>query len=1049
VVALLFAEASGSLPLEPVQDAAERHGALAVVPRAGGLLLVLPSASGAVACAREFLGGIHRQAEGPAVKLGIHFGEVIDEGWRGPAVDTAVGLAAVAEPGAVLVSNSIRHLLDTSRTGQAFELVGTLDVSGSGQTAPVWAVITDAVAPGAGLPPLVASARGLPFRGREVQMATLWAAWDRVSAGGPRLALVSGEPGVGKTRLAVEFARRLHDLGAPVLAGHCDHEPLGSYQPIRVALGHFVRTSGPAAVTAMLSERAPLLARLVPELGPAPARPPGDPDMQRVALFDAVVAVLAHAGRHQPALLILDDLHWADEPTVVLLRHILRTMPPGRLMVLATVRPHEIDRRHPMVDALSTLGGGDIVDRIDLDGLGLDAVEKVVAGRVGHELDEPLRALAADLHRITDGNPFFLAQLLGHLIEVGRLREVGERWEVDGDAGGFDIPRQVRDVVARRLTGLSPDCQTLLRAASVLGMDFDLDVVSLVADVVPDIGLDLLEDAMRWRVVAEVPDTHDRFSFVHALVRQTLYEGMSMTRRHRLHQRAAAAIRTAGGDTAAVATHLLAATAAAPADEICQTVLAAAREAMERTGYEAALELSTRALAALDNRLSDQDRLALLAVRAEARVATGSPGAALGDVLAAGALAERTGDHDTLANVLTHWCRTATIISDNPQLIRLCERCLDALPAADDVRRARLLAALCHQLVYTEPLDRVQQRALQAYDMARRLGDPVSVGYAATAYRFVSDYQPLADRRHDVLAAIEETANVYDDHTARFIALRHSLPVDFERGDRPAFDAALAEYESLAAVEHIPAGVAVGLRARAALALCEGKLGEAESIGSEAFRLAPQEIVSQSALLFALYREWDRLAELAAALPLLVDQFPTVVTWPVVGLGFALELGRRDEAVEGLAKLAADGFRSLQGAPAMRAIVSILAEIAVASGEPDVVEPMHDLVAPWGGQNLAIEEYLCLGSSERWIASLEAAMGRYDDAVARYRKAIVFDEEFGSRLWAAYDRVGLARALRGRRDAGDLDEADRLLDEASLVSEETGALRLARFVADT
>jgi tetratricopeptide (TPR) repeat protein len=263
-----------------------------------------------------------------------------------------------------------------------------------------------------------------------------------------------------------------------------------------------------------------------------------------------------------------------------------------------------------------------------------------------------------------------------------------------------------------------------------------------------------------------------------------------------------------------------------------------------------------------------------------------------------------------------------------------------------------------------------------------------------------------------------------------------------------AFDAALAEYESLAAAVHITGGVAVVLRAKAALAVCEGRLSEAETVGSEAFRLVPHEIVSQSALLFALYREWDRLAELEAALPLLVDQFPTVVSWRVVGMGFALELGRTKEAVAGLNELAEDRFRSLQGAPAMRAIVSILAEIAVASGEPDVVEPMYDLAAPWAGQNLAIEEYLCLGCSDRWIASLEAALGRHDDAVARYRSAIAFDDDFGSALWAAYDRVGLARVLRDRGDRDDLDLADRLLDGVARFAEEAGAIRLSRFVAE-
>ncbi len=1048
MVALLFTDtrpAAGDA-LGRVRAVAERYGAIDVVARDPGILVVLPSASEAVACGKELATATSTGPPSHDWRVGIHFGEVTGSAWTGPSVDTAARLAGAAEPGGVLVSNSVRHLVETSRRGQAFELVGDFDLTGGGgERSPVWAVVTGTAA-GLRLPPLVTSIRGLPFRGRDAPMAELEAAWDRATAGPARLVLVAGEPGVGKTRLVAEFARRLHDRGVPVLAGRCDSEPVGTYQPLREALGHYVDAVGPAAITAVLSERTPLLARLVTELGPPPPLPPGDPDLQRLALFDAIAAILAHAGRVRPALVIVDDLHWADDTTVVLLRHLLRTIPPDRLLVAGTVREHELGPRHPLTSVLASLRGGDAVDRVDLGGLDIVALHTVIKARIGHDLDVRLRRVADELHRITEGNPFFLTQLLRHLVDTGFLRHADGRWHADRDPAELAIPDEVRDVVGRRVATLSPDCQQLLRAASVLGLEFDLGTVAEIVTADADTALEFIEEAMRWRVVGEATGSIDRFSFVHALFRQTLYDGMSLTRRQRLHQRAAAAVRSAGGDPIDVANHLLLAAAAAPTGEVCEAVVTAARDAMARTGYEAAVSLCSRAVSILEGRTTDPDRLAVLAARAEARGVLGQVTEGLADALAAAELAERIGDVDTMAEVLTHWCRTSPNVSIQPQLIELSLRCLERLRPGDSISHARLLAAICRQMLYAEPLYHLQRRALEAYEMAHRLGDPVTIGFAATAYREVSDSLPLAERRHDVLDAIEATANVYDDRTWRIVSLRHSLIVAFERGDRAAFDTVLDEYETRARTEHFTSGMAASLRARASIALCAGRFGEAETLGSEAFRLAPTEIVSQSGLLFTVYRERGRLAELEPAVGVLMEQYPHVITWRIVNMGFALELGRLPDVLDELTVLADDGFAALHGALAMPADVAVLSDVAVASGDPTVVKALYDLVLRWSGQNLTIEEFLCLGASDRYLASLEAALGRLDDAVDRYERAIEFDDDFGSGLWAAYGRLGLARALIERGDPADRDRVEGLFAAAGTVAEQTGSVRLRNWI---
>jgi tetratricopeptide (TPR) repeat protein len=900
------------------------------------------------------------------------------------------------------------------------------------------------------LPALLASSRASPFHGRAEELAALETAWARVEHGRSRLVLLAGEPGVGKTRLAAELAGRLHAAGVTVLAGSCSPGPVGSYQPIREAMRAHLTSAGPGALDAVPPARVAALARLLPELGQAPPRP-SDPELARLALFDAIGAVLAEAGRARPALLVIDDGQWADGSTTVLIRHLLRTLPPGRLLVLMTIRPHEIGDDHPLADAVDDLRSADLVDRLDLGGLDLPGVRTLVAARAGHELDAGLAGLVDELHRVTEGNPFFVIQLVRHLFDTGRLQVEDGRWRWTGDPKAVGqapgLPVEVREVVGRRLANLTVESRALLRAAAVLGTDFDFDRLGAVAGTDPDTSRRLVQEAIAWRVVTAVPGATDRFRFAHAMFREALYDGMSATRRQRLHQRAAAAGQ--GGDATEIANHMLAAAAAVPPSELCEAVLLAGRRAIERTDYESAAELCTRALAAIGGRIDDRDRLGLFAMRAEATLFTGEVAAARDDVIASAGLAESVGDIATMADVLIAWCRIAPMLGPVRQVLALGERALAALAALgpdEDVRRARLMGALCHQLVYAEPLPAIERRALDAYRLARAVGDREAIGHAATAYRLVADHRPLSERRTDVLDAIAEVAAASDAHPGRLLLGQHRLIHAMEAGDRPGFDAALAAYGGLSDELQFPLGRATALRARAAVALAGGRLDDADALGARAFELTPYAVVSYTSLLFVLYRELGRLAEVAPAVPEFIAQFPDIVTFKVVAVGIDHELGRTGAVAAELSRLAADRFRSIDGALAMRANVAVLSELAAASDDEEVAGPLLDLFAGWSGQNLSIEEYICLGASDRYLGQLETVLGRFDVAAARLERAIAFDEAFGSTLWAAYGRLALATTLARRDGPGDAERAGRLLEEAAAVAERSGSIRLARLV---
>jgi tetratricopeptide (TPR) repeat protein len=885
-------------------------------------------------------------------------------------------------------------------------------------------------------------------------MAALEASWAATEAGATRLVLLAGEPGVGKSRLATEFARRLDDAGIVVLAGACAPEPVGSYQPIREAVRAYAAAAGPAALAAAAEpERRAALGRMLPELG-SPATPrPSDPELARLALFDAIGSVLAGAGGDRPALLVVDDLQWADPSTIVLIRHLLRTLPSGRLLLLATIRPHEVGEGHPLTEALADLSSAGLVDRLDLGGLDRDAVGTLVESRAGHALDAGLFGLVDELHRITEGNPFFVIQLVRHLVDTGQLEVEYGRWRWTGDrrpaGAGPGLPVEVREVVGRRLGRLDADGLAMLRAGAVLGMEFDIDGLSRISGFERRQVAELVEQATTWRVLVDMPGASNRFRFAHAMFREAAYDGMSATRRQRLHQRAAAAGAGIGLDATAIANHMLAAAAAVDPADLAAAVLAAGRQAVERTDYESTADVCTRALTALGGRIDDRDRLGLIALRAEATLFTGDVGSARDDVITSAGLAEAVGDVATMADVLIAWCRSAPMIGPVGGVLALGERALAGLAALgqdEEVRRARLMGALCHQLVYAEPLPAIERRALDAYALARRIDDREAIGHAATAYRLVADHRPLSERRTDVLDAVAEVAAASDAHPGRLLLGQHRMIHAMEVGDRPGFDAALADYGELADELQFPLGRATALRARAAVALAGGRLADAEAMSAEAFVLTPDALVSYTSLLFVLYRELDRLAEVAPAVPDFIAQFPDIVTFHVVGLGIDHELGRTGEVADGLRRLAADGFRSVEGALAMRANVAVLSELAAFNDDEELAGPLLDLFAGWTGQNLSIEEYVCLGSSDRYLAQLECVLGSFDAAAARLERAIAFDEAFGSTLWAGYGRLALATTLARRAAPGDQGRAAGLLAEAAAVAERSSSSRLRRLI---
>nr|WP_237162457.1 BTAD domain-containing putative transcriptional regulator [Mycolicibacterium fortuitum] len=606
--------------------------------------------SAAAAAAIELQDAISHEpwplAEPMRIRVALHTGEaeLRDGDYFGRAVNRAARLRSQACGGQILCSGAtaelvidslsddvvlvdlgMRQLKNLARPEHIFELRLQTDENLSPTAdSPIERPGVPAVLTGSG-----------PFVGRGRELAELLAAWQSTLTDGTRAVLIAGEPGVGKTRLAGEWSRQAYAQGAVVLYGRSDEDLRAPYQPFAEALRTLVpcigsdRLRGTRGVEALLP-LVPGLTDVLPDLA-APSH--GDADTERYALFDAVVALLGLASVDVPIVLVLDDLHWAAKPTLLLLRHLLRFGEHARVQIIGTYRSTDLDRSHPLAAMLADLHRDGSANRIALGGLDEEDVSAYVA-EAGYDDEELARALAS----VTGGNPFFLIEALRH------VDESGGHWDPS------TLPQGVREAVSRRLSRLPVETNKALAAAAVVGSQFALD---LVEHVVGEDLVDAFDEARQAGILIEEPGGLYRFN--HAIVRQSLLAELASVRRMRLHQRIATALETMPGADdellADLAHHYFECAWAGNAVKAVEYCRRAGDQAMARLAYEGAADLYDHALHALDeldDELPDRDdqRVELLVARCEALLAAGDVSSAAGTV---SQLQAGTGDSPRLA----------------------------------------------------------------------------------------------------------------------------------------------------------------------------------------------------------------------------------------------------------------------------------------------------------------------------------------------------------------------------------------------------------------
>jgi DNA-binding SARP family transcriptional activator len=1010
-----------------VRDVLAAHGAMGVNALGDGVLATFDAAGAAVACAVEMQRAIDRQARrGPValeLRIGIAAGDVAWEGddYFGTPVTEAQRLCAAAAPGGIVVAEAVRLLAGTG-TDAVFDDMGELSLRSLVRPVRAWAVRW-AAQPNVAVPlaaPLVID-EGAAFAGREKELAALRSAWVDAVAGRRRGVLVSGEPGIGKTRLAAEIARYARERGGVVLYGRSDDGLTAAAQPFAQALGAYAAACPVDELRVQLGARAGDLVGLLPELDarlPDIAESaPAEPEAERLRTLEAAAALLEAAGEAAPVLLVLDDLHWADDFSLLLLRHVLRGDASMRLLAVATYRDTEPSRSALLGEVVTGLARRPDVVRLELGPL----TEPDVAAILAHSGRQA--SLAGRVHDVTEGNPFFVGEVVAAL-------------GGNGDPGTALTPR-VRDVVRWRLARLPDGTGHVLDAAAVAGAEFDADVLADVVEVDLESALDALEAAERARLIRST-GVLDRFSFAHALVRQTIVDELPAGRRVRLHARIAQALERAVATRAVavadLAAHFTAAGTLVDAARGVRYARAAGDEAAGKMAFDIAAKQYERALRAQEglSHVNEDERLDLELERGRVLRLAGDERA--DELLRAFATAAETrGDGERMAEALLatglDW---ADFIEEDAEMVALLRQALALLPSVDSAIRARLEGFLAQEAFSSVPDSERRAMVSRALAMARRVGDPKALASVLTAHSWiVAGPESLPERLAlaDELVAVGREAGLpyaeCDGYHMRFMAL-------VELGDVEAVDDMLAAARSAARTGRAH-GTVVFLEA--ARALLAGRLEDAEAEGARACEVqiaggAPPEVaqIMFVRLLSLIRLIQGRLREHEGARRAMAEGVTKLpATFFVVRAHGARERDDRDGAREAFERALDQGLLDLPHGPTWMVSLTWAADICAWLEDRPRAARLYDQLAPFA--DVMMYQY---GPVGRPVGRLALTLERPNEAEQLLRDAVALCERIDARAFLAMARQDLGELLLPS------PEGRRLLEQARAAANELG-----------
>lgn len=726
-----------------------------------------------------------------------------------------------------------------------------------------------------------------PLLGRDRELAELHAALRSAEGDKGALVLLVGEPGIGKTRLASDFASEAGARGAQVTWGRAwEAGGAPAYWPWIEVMRPFAALSARASD----AERAGIapLVHLLPELeGCEAPTSAADPAQDRFRLFEAVAAFLALAARDRPLVVLLDDVHVADAGSLALLHFVARNLQASRVVLVATYRD---------VEARLSPDAGDALAKVAREGrtlalrrLGRDEVASWAAAEGVGDADA--------IYSTTEGNPLFVVEML-------RLA----RGNPSALAGR--LPDGVRDVIRARLSLSSSPARALLDAGAALGRTIDLGIVASLVDQPLSAVRDLVAEAVRSGALV---DGGDRTSFSHILIREVLYQDLPDARRVELHSRVARALLDRHGNDAEASLaeavhHLFAAAPLVPPDEAITWARRGAERATRHLAFEEAVELLERAAERLPGG-RDLDKCDLLLELAAAQTGSGSVARGRETALAAANIARRLGDGERLARAALRYGGAFVIAFVDRMLVGLLEEGLAALPTEDSPLRAQLLARLAAALQPALDPEHPNTLAREAIAMAGRAhaDEPTRLSVLVAATSALSYFGDP----HERLPLDTELATLATRHGDRISVLRALMRLAFdhlERGDDASADHAIDEYDTLSRAVDLPAFRWRAPVMRSMRSIMQGRYGESEALSAEAAAIAARAEDAAARITLALHRAGllsvsNRLDELAAHLPSALDHLSRIgdpIFKRSFRAGMLARLGRAEEAKDDL-----------------------------------------------------------------------------------------------------------------------------------------------------
>lgn len=846
---------------------------------------------------------------------------------------------------------------------------------------------------------------GFPFVGRESELVTLQSLVPWAEGEGRRIALLGGEAGSGKSRLVREFAAETAAGGALVLYGACDAVVRPPYEPFVEAL-----------------------ADLWP--GSADAPTATDPDTERHRLHTTVAALLERAGRERPVLLVLEDAHWADAPTLGLLRHLARAGGRARLLLVATFRDTETDMPDALSELLADLRRSEEIVRLRLGGLTRDEVAEFVRRVAGG--DEP--ALASAITDLTEGNPFLVCELWRSLIDGDAVDVSGGNVRLARPLEELAPPESVREVVARRLARLRPATADLLELAATAGAEFELDVLRPVADAEL---LPALDEAVSSGMIEELPSRGLAYRFTHELVRRSLYDDLSAVRRAELHLRVGEALERSGSRSVADLAHHFA--AAAPFGGVERGVeynVRAARAASDGLDFDAAAE---RLGVALELGVADPaERAGLLLELGTARHRAGRAVDALAAYAEAADFANGLGDAELLARAAIGYEDACwrPVIADQ-LAVELLERAAVALGDEPSQLRVGVLGGLARALEIRGRHARGAEVRDDAVAMARQLGDS-----RALARVLVGSYWDRGTRsQQKILAMLTEARDIayaLGDVELRTEAMNWRVSSFLALFAMDSARREVVAVREMAETTAQPFHLHVAEHSGSAIALCEGRLDDAVAMAERSHewsRLLTGRDASgvYGIQMFGVRREQGRLAELAPLVRMLASRD----AWRPGLASLLTELGMEAEARRELARVASEGLDDFR-VSLWLASLTYLTDAAAAVGDEVIAASLYPELAPHEGTNILIGHMVgCYGAADRYLGMLAATLGEWERAESHFERALELNRKLGARTWLAHTAYEYGRMLL-RRGRDGRDRAGELLGEAGRLAEEIG-----------